>query len=54
MQLVRVGVAQQDVDSVAVYQYVSYPSRAAKQMSEDEAIQWVNMILRIASAAQRQ
>jgi len=54
MQLIRVGVSQQDVDSVAVYQYVSYPSRVAKQMSEDEAIQWVNMILRLASAVQRQ
>ena len=54
MQLIRVGVApSQDVDSVAVYQYVSYPSRVAKQMSQDEAIQWVNMILRLASAAQR-
>ncbi len=54
MQLIRVGVAQQDVDSVAVYQYVSYPSRVANRMSEDEAIQWVNLILRLASAAQRQ
>jgi hypothetical protein len=53
MQLIRVGLAQQDVDSVEVYQYVSYPSRVANRMSEDEAIQWVNLILRLASAAQR-
>lgn len=53
MQLIRVGLAHQDVDSVAVYQYVSYPSRVANRMSEDEAIRWVNMILRLASAAQR-
>ena len=53
MQLIRVGLAQQDVDNVEVYQYVSYPSRVANRMSEDEAIQWVNLILRLASAAQR-
>jgi hypothetical protein len=54
MQLIRVGVTPtQTVDSVAVYQYVSYPSRVANRMSEDEAIVWVNTILRLASAAQR-
>ncbi len=53
MQLIRVGLAQQNVDNVEVYQYVSYPSRVANRMSEDEAIQWVNLILRLASAAQR-
>jgi len=55
MQLIRVGVAptEQNVNSVAVYQYVSYPSRVANQMSEDEAIRWVNLILRLASEAQR-
>lgn len=54
MQLIRVGVAsQQGVETVAVYQYVSYPSRVANRMSEDEAIRWVNLILRLASAAQR-
>jgi len=56
MQLIRVGVApppEQAVDSVAVYQYVSYPSRVANQMSEDEAVLWVNLILRLASEAQR-
>jgi len=54
MQLIRVGVTpEQAIDSVAVYQYVSYPSRVATQMSEDEAIRWVNLILRLASEAQR-
>lgn len=54
LQLIRVGVApQHDVESVEVYQYVSYPSRVARRMSEDEAILWVNLILRLASAAQR-
>lgn len=54
MQLIRVGVTpEQGVDNVAVYQYVSYPSRIATQMSKDEAVRWVNLILRLASAAQR-
>jgi hypothetical protein len=54
LQLIRVGVApEQDVESVDVYQYVSYPSRVANRMSEDEAIRWVNLILRLAAAAQR-
>lgn len=54
LQLIRVGVAsQQHVDSVYIYQYVSYPSRVAQRMTEDEAIRWVNFILRLASAAQR-
>lgn len=54
LQLIRVSVApEQDVESVYVYQYVSYPARVAERMSEDEAIRWVNAILRLASAAQR-
>jgi hypothetical protein len=54
MQMIRVGVApEQGVDSVALYQYVSYPSRVANEMSEDETIRWVNLILRLASEAQR-
>ena len=46
LQLVR-------VPEVYLYQYVSYPSRVARQMSRDEAIQYVNTILRLLSAAQR-
>jgi hypothetical protein len=54
LQLIRVGLTgAQDVESVYVYQYVSYPSRVARRMSEDEAIRWVNLILRLAAAAQR-
>lgn len=54
LQLIRVGVApEQGVESVDVYQYVSYPARVANRMSADEAIRWVNLILRLASAAQR-
>lgn len=54
MQLVRVGVAEDEaVKDVYVYQYVSYPSRVAERMSRDEAILYVNAILRLVSAVQR-
>jgi hypothetical protein len=54
LQVIRVGVeAQNAVDDVYVYQYVSYPSRVAERMSEEEAILYVNTILRLASEAQR-
>jgi hypothetical protein len=54
LQLVRVDTeAQETVDGVYVYQYVSYPSRVADRLSEQEAIQYVNTILRLVSAAQR-
>jgi hypothetical protein len=54
LQLIRVGVAaDEQVDDVYVYQYVSYPKRLARRMSEDEAIRFVNAILRLASAATR-
>ena len=53
LQLIRVGVAPEQDEGVEVYQYVSYPSRVAHRMSEDEVIQWVNLILRLASEAQR-
>jgi hypothetical protein len=54
LQLVRVGVeAPQTVDGVYVYQFVSYPSRVAERMNQEEAILYVNTILRLASAAQR-
>lgn len=47
LQLVKAG------NGVYVYQYVSYPARVAAQMSEEEAIRYVNDILRLISAAQR-
>ena len=49
LQLIRVGAP---VD-VYVYQYVSYPARVAAQMNEQDAIRYVNDILRLISAAQR-
>ena len=54
LQLVRVGLeAQETVDGVYVYQYVSYPPSIAERVSRDEAIRYVNSILRLISAAQR-
>jgi len=53
LQLIRVDVAPEQDAGVEVYQYVSYPSRVAHRMSEDEVLQWVNLILRLASEAQR-
>ena len=47
LQLIRAG------DEVYVYQYVSYPSSVAERLSEEEAILYVNTILRLASAVQR-
>jgi hypothetical protein len=52
LQLIRVGVsAEEQAEDVYVYQYVSYPSRVADRMSEDEAIRFVNAILRLVSGA---
>lgn len=51
LQLVRVGVAQPS-GNVYAYQYVSYPAKVARQMSQDEAIVYVNTILRLLAAAQ--
>ena len=53
LQLIKVGVGEQEVDGVYFYQYVSYPSTVAERMSQEEAILYVNAILRLASAAQR-
>ncbi len=49
LQLIRVGAPA----NVYVYQYVSYPSKVAAQMNENEAIRYVNDIRRLISAAQR-
>jgi len=51
-QLVRIGV-EPTVDEVYLYQYVSYPSSVARRLSNEEAIVYVNTILRLASAIQR-
>ena len=53
LQLFKVGIDGQQAGDVYVYQYVSYPSKVAEQMSEEEAILYVNAILRLASAIQR-
>ncbi len=53
LQLMKVGPLQPSVDEVSVYQYVSYPSKLAARLNEDEAIRYVNTILRLLSAAQR-
>lgn len=54
LQLVRAQVeAQESGNEVYVYQYVSYPSNVAARMNEEEAIRYVNTILRLISAAQR-
>lgn len=54
LQLVRAQVEpQQSVNGVYAYQYVSYPSKVAAQMSEEEAVVYVNTMLRLISAAQR-
>ncbi len=54
LQIARVGFAgDEDLDGIYVYQYVSYPEAVAQQMSENEAIVYVNTILRLVSAAQR-
>jgi hypothetical protein len=47
LQLIRAG------DELYVYQYVSYPSAVADRLSQEEAIVYVNTILRLASAVQR-
>lgn len=54
LQLVGVGVGtEQSGNGVYVYQYVSYPSRVAAQMEAEEAVRYVNDILRLIAAAQR-
>jgi len=54
LQIARVGfAADKDLNGVYVYQYVSYPAATAQQMSENEAIQYVNTILKLASSLQR-
>jgi hypothetical protein len=50
LQLVKVGPIEPSVDEVGVYQYVSYPSSVAARLSEEEAVRYVNTILRLISA----
>lgn len=53
LQAIRVGTGTQTADDIYAYQYVSYPSTVAEQLSEEDAIVYVNTILRLASMAQR-
>src|SRR5690242_2587189 len=52
LQLVRAQVEPQRGE-VYAYQYVPYPRKVAAQMSNEQAIVYVNTILRLISAAQR-
>jgi hypothetical protein len=52
LQLVRAQV-EPSVNDVYVYQYVSYPAKVASRMNEEQALVYVNTILRLISAAQR-
>lgn len=48
LQLVRAPVdPQQGANQVYAYQYVSYPAKVAAQLSEQDAIVYVNTILRL-------
>ncbi len=52
LQMAKIGLVP-DETSANAYQYVSYPASVAQQMSEDEAITYVNAVLVLASQAQR-
>ena len=52
LQMSKIGLVP-DQTTANAYQYVSYPSAVAQQMSQDEAIQYVNVVLDLASQAQR-
>jgi len=53
LQMARIGLVPEDGSTVNAYQYVSYPSSVAQQLSQDEAIQYVDAVLDLASQAQR-
>lgn len=54
LQLVKVQTeAEEQLNGVHVYQYVSYPAKVGARMSEEETIRYVNTILRLISATQR-
>jgi hypothetical protein len=53
LQLAKQGLLPEGGSSVNAYQFVSYPSRVAQQMSRDEAIRYVDLILDLVSQAQR-
>lgn len=53
LQLSKMGLVPDSGSTVNAYQYVSYPSSVAQQMSRDEAVAYVDLILDLASQAQR-
>jgi hypothetical protein len=53
LQMSKIGLVPDDGTTVNAYQYVSYPASVAQQMSHDEAVQYVNAVLVLASQAQR-
>ncbi|MGI5861643.1 MAG: hypothetical protein ACOX6T_06235 [Myxococcales bacterium] len=53
LQMVKTGLQPEEGSDVNAYQFVSYPSDVAQQMSRDEAIRYVDTVLDLASQAQR-
>jgi hypothetical protein len=53
LQMAKIGLVPEAGSTVNAYQYVSYPSAVAQQLSQDEAIQYVDAVLDLASQAQR-
>jgi hypothetical protein len=53
LQMAKIGLVPEEGSTVNAYQYVSYPASVAQQMSQDEAIQYVDAVLDLASQAQR-
>ncbi|MBI5544413.1 MAG: hypothetical protein HY901_11015 [Deltaproteobacteria bacterium] len=53
LQMSRTGLAPEEGSAVNAYQYVSYPSAIAQQMSRDQAIRYVDAVLDLASQTQR-
>jgi hypothetical protein len=53
LQMSKTGLVPEEGSTVNAYQYVSYPSDVAQQMSRDQAIRYVDTVMDLASQAQR-
>jgi hypothetical protein len=53
LQMSKVGLVPEDGSGVNAWQFVSYPSSTAQQMSREAAIVYVDTVLDLASRAQR-
>lgn len=53
MQLAKLGLVPESGSAVNAYQVVTYPKSVTKELSRDEAIQYVDAVLDLASQAQR-